>query len=107
MVLKDMLKKVVILGVFFGVAASPLALAHTSIQLNQERIAGNEIIKPTSSNSSGRADFSARDLVNDRNNTQDYSSSSNRDYSEEQQKRRSPSYRTGDLTRDEGDSLQW
>ncbi|MGP9765248.1 hypothetical protein ACT3UM_05925 [Halomonas sp. AOP13-D3-9] len=107
MLLKEMSKKVAIVAAAFGLAASPLAMANSSIELNQDRSAGQGVIdKPETHATSHAAHVSADELNRDEGDSLDFSpSSSASDQGERVQ--RGANISPEDLTRDEGDSTDW
>lgn len=107
MLLKEMGKKSAIAAIAFGLIASPLAMANSSIELNKDRSAGQSVIvKPESHATSNAANVSANDLNRDENDSLDFSpSSSSSDAGE--RKHRGANISPDDLTRDEGDSTDW
>ncbi|MBT2774056.1 hypothetical protein J7J47_17675 [Halomonas sp. ISL-60] len=107
MLLKEMGKKGAIVAIAFGLIASPLAMANSSIELNKDRSAGQNVIdKPTSHTTSNADNASAHQLNRDESDSLDFSpSSSSSDIGE--RKHRSDNIRPEDLTRDEGDSTDW
>ncbi|MDQ7733926.1 hypothetical protein QT231_14530 [Halomonas sp. SpR1] len=107
MLWKEMGKKGAIAAIAFGLIASPLAMASSSIELNKDRSAGQNVIdKPTSHTTSNTANASVNDLNRDESDSLDFSpSSSSSDTGE--RKHRSDNIRPEDLTRDEGDSTDW
>ena len=70
---KELAKKAAVLGVAFGLVASPMAFAQTSIELNKDRSAGHDVMQPNSHNTSGPAQYSASDLTRNEGDTLDYS----------------------------------
>ncbi|HBP40933.1 MAG: hypothetical protein ACTJG4_06655 [Vreelandella alkaliphila] len=89
-----------------GLIASPLAFAHSSIELNQGRAENQEIIQPQSRNTSGPATYSAKDLINDNENTLIYAPSSRASDADDDSKERA-GYRAEELNREEGSSTRW
>ncbi|PRY64832.1 hypothetical protein B0H98_104136 [Vreelandella songnenensis] len=112
MLSKVLVKKAGILGVAFGLIASPMAFAHTSIELNKDRGVGEVQDKPQSTNESGAASYSSTELNHgerDRMNS-NYTPSSQHERGEHGSRAHSGNsntYNTSDLTRDEGDSTEW
>ena len=107
MLSKEMGKKLAVVAAAVGLIASPLAMAHSSIELNKDRSAGHNVIdKPTSHAPSNVANTSASDLNRDENDSLDFSPSSSADDAEVT-KHRGGNIRPEDLTRDEGDSTEW
>lgn len=108
MLMKKLIKKAAILGMSFGLVASPMAFAHSSIELNKDSSVDRELIKPTSKHTSGSAQYSTSDLTHDEGSSLDYSASSSRHSdSTDQRADRDEGYSASDLTRDEGDDLRW
>lgn len=109
MLFKEVGKKVAIVGISFGLIASPLAMAQPSIELNQDRSVGSDVIdKPQSHWPSNDAQASPGDLNRDEGDSLDFSpSSSAADNGEQASKRAKEGYSTRDLNRDEGDSTDW
>nr|WP_295712966.1 hypothetical protein [uncultured Halomonas sp.] len=106
MLLKEMSKKVAILGISFGLIASPLAMAHSSIELNKDRSAGQGVIDKPQSSSEGTQQPATRDLTRDDGDSLDFSPSSSASDSGERANR-GANISPEDLTRDEGDSTDW
>ncbi|MGM0832518.1 MAG: hypothetical protein ACQEUK_06735 [Pseudomonadota bacterium] len=106
MLLTSFIKKAAVVGLLFGLITSPMAFAQSSIELNQERADNQEIIQPESRNTSGPASYSAKDLINDNENTLTYSPSSRNSKDDEESKARS-GYRAEELNREEGSSTRW
>lgn len=106
MLLKKMINKAAILSISCGLLASPLVMAHPSIELNKDRSAGQDVIDKPQSRTTSNAPSSARNLTRDENDSLDFSPSSRSAESEERSSRRS-GYSPKDLTRDEGDSTDW
>lgn len=105
MLFKAMVKKVGIFSVSLGLIASPLAFAHSSIELNKDRSVGEITHQPHSNRTSEAATYSATELNHgdsDRMNT-NYSPTSHRD----SDRQNTNSYKASDLTHDEGDSTDW
>ncbi|AJY48635.1 MULTISPECIES: hypothetical protein [Halomonadaceae] len=109
MLLKEMSKNVALVGIAFGLVASPLAMAHSSIELNQDRTAGQGVIdKPESHAASKQSHVSAGDLNRDESESLDFSPSSSRpSTAEEGSTSRQEGYTSGELNRGEGDSTDW
>lgn len=109
LLLKEMSQKVVIVGIAFGLVASPMAMAHSSIELNQDRTAGQDVInKPESHAASKPSHVSAGDLNRDEADSLDFSPSSSRPSTAEKgPTSRQEGYTPGELNRDEGDSTDW
>lgn len=106
MLFNELAKKTAVLSVAFGLVASPMAFAHTSIELNKDRSAGHDIIEPSSHNTSGPAQYSASDLIHDEGDTLDYSTSSSANDSTDTDTRKT-GYDANELNRDEGDGIRW
>lgn len=106
MLLKEMSKKVAIVSISVGLIASPLAMAHSSIELNKDRSAGQGIIDKPQTSSSDTQQAATRDLTRDDGDSLDFSPSSRASDAGER-KRRSANISPDDLTRDEGDSTDW
>ncbi|RUR30199.1 hypothetical protein ELY33_10305 [Vreelandella andesensis] len=106
MLLKLFVKNTAAVALSLGFFASPLAFAQTSIELNQERADNQDIIQPQSRNTSGPATYSAKDLINDNDNTLTYSPSSRASNADESSKD-SQGYRAEELNREEGSSTRW
>lgn len=107
MLFKEISTKVAIVGIAFGLIASPLAMAQSSIELNQDRSAGQDVIdKPQSQLSMRDVSISSEDLTYDVGDGLDYSPSS-RASNAEQKAHNNVTISPKDLTRDEGDSLEW
>ncbi|HBS83100.1 hypothetical protein ACTXPD_15285 [Vreelandella alkaliphila] len=106
MLLKSFVKSTVVVGLSLGLIASPLAFAHSSIELNQGRAENQEIIQPQSRNTSGPATYSAKDLINDNENTLIYAPSSRASDADDDSKERA-GYRAEELNREEGSSTRW
>ncbi|WP_311064467.1 hypothetical protein [Halomonas sp. DWK9] len=107
MLFKEFAKKTAVLSVAFGLVASPMAFAHTSIELNKDRSAGHEVVQPSSHNTSGPAQYSASDLTHDEGDTLDYSPSSSRNSDSSGSTGSKASYQANELNRDEGDGIRW
>ncbi|MEL7895347.1 hypothetical protein [Vreelandella neptunia] len=109
MLLKEMSQKLAIVGIAFCLVASPLAMAQSSIELNQDRTAGQDVIdKPESHAASKPSHVSASDLNHDEGDSLDFSPSSSRFSSAEKgATSRREGYTPGELNRDEGDSTDW
>lgn len=106
MLLKSFVKNTAVVGLSLGLIASPMAFAHSSIELNQERADNQEIIQPESRNTSGPATYSAKDLINDNENTLIYTPSSRASKTDDSSKDRA-GYRAEELNREEGSSTRW
>ncbi|MDN7132125.1 hypothetical protein JNO04_07140 [Halomonas sp. MC140] len=106
MLLKKLGKKAAIVGISFGLVASPLAMAHPSIELNKDRSVGQDIIDKPQSQMSDDAQVSPRDLTRDEGDSLDFSPSSSTSDTGKSA-RRGTQYSPEDLTRDEGDSIDW
>jgi|TARA_R110002049_G_scaffold306573_1_gene505223 hypothetical protein len=107
MLLKEMGKKAAIVATAFGLVASPLAMANSSIELNKDRSAGQGVIdQPESHKTSGEANISANDLTRDEGDSLDFSPSSSGSDGVET-KDRGANIDPEELTRDEGDSTDW
>ncbi|ASK21126.1 MULTISPECIES: hypothetical protein [unclassified Halomonas] len=106
MLLKSFVKSTVVVGLSLGLIASPIAFAHSSIELNQGRAENQEIIQPQSRNTSGPATYSAKDLINDNENTLIYAPSSRASDADDDSKERA-GYRAEELNREEGSSTRW
>ncbi|HCA00905.1 MAG TPA: hypothetical protein DEO68_01695 [Halomonas campaniensis] len=106
MLLKSFVKSTVVVGLSLGLIASPIAFAHSSIELNKERAENQEIIQPQSRNTSGPATYSAKDLINDNENTLIYAPSSRASDADDDSKERA-GYRAEELNREEGSSTRW
>lgn len=105
MLFKAMVKKVGVFSVSLGLIASPLAFAHSSIELNKDRSVGEISHQSHSTRTSEAANYSANELNHgdrDRMNT-NYTPTSH----QESDRRNTNSYKASDLTRDEGDSTDW
>lgn len=105
MLFKAMVKKVGIFSVSLGLIASPLAFAHSSIELNKDRAVGEISHQSESTRTSESATYSANELNHgerDRMNT-NYTPASH----QESERHNTNSYKASDLTRDEGDSTDW
>lgn len=109
MLLKEMGKKSAIAAIAFGLITSPLAMASSSIELNKDRSAGQDVIdKPGSHAASKPSHASAGDLNRDEGDSLDFSPSSRRPSTAEKgTPSRQEGYRPGELNRDEGDSTDW
>ncbi|MBS3668286.1 hypothetical protein [Vreelandella boliviensis] len=109
MLSKEIGKKLAIVATALGLIVSPLAMANSSIELNKDRSAGQNVIdKPTSHRPSNAANTSANDLNRDEGDSLDFSPSSSRASSNEKgAATRQEGYSTGELNRDEGDSTDW
>lgn len=108
MFLKEIVRKIAILGMSFGLVASPLALAHSSIELNQDRSAGENVIeKPQSGTNNDNHQFSAGALNRDEGDSLDFSPSSRLPSAETETSRRTTGYSSNNLNRKEGDSTDW
>ncbi|RUR54269.1 hypothetical protein [Vreelandella populi] len=108
MLFKDMVKKAGVLGISFGLIASPLAFAHDSIELNKDRAVGSDVIDKPHSSATSSARYSASELNHgerDRMNT-NYTPTSHQDQ-DGNRRQNTNSYQTSDLTRDEGDGTDW
>ena len=103
---KELAKKAAVLGVAFGLVASPMAFAQTSIELNKDRSAGHDVMQPNSHNTSGPAQYSASDLTRNEGDTLDYSTSSSVSDSNSVGTSKA-GYDASELNRDEGDDLRW
>ncbi|MGO2391490.1 MAG: hypothetical protein ACTH69_05305 [Halomonas sp.] len=106
MLLKKLSKKVAIVGISFGLVASPLAMAHPSIELNKDRAVGQDVIDKPQSQMSDDSQVSPRDLTRDDGDSLDFSPSSSASDSGKSA-RRGTQYSPQDLTRDVGDSTDW
>lgn len=107
MLLKKLGKKAAIVGISFGLVASPLAMAHPSIELNQDRAVGQDAFdEPHSRNTSNDTRVSPRDLTRDDGDSMDFSPSSSASDTGKSA-RRGTQYSPEDLTRDVGDSTDW
>lgn len=106
MLFKELAKKTAVASVAFGLVASPMAFAHTSIELNKDSSAGHEIIEPSSHNTSGPAEYSGSDLTRDEGDTFDYSTSSSASDSNSTTTSKA-GYDANELNRDEGDGIRW
>lgn len=107
MLSKEMGKKFAVVAAAVGLIASPLAMAHSSIELNKDRSAGHNVIdKPESHAPSNVANTSASDLNRDESDSLDFSPSSSASDAGSSQ-RRSSNIHPEDLTQDEGDSTEW
>lgn len=107
MLSKEMGKKLAVVATAFGLLASPLAMANSSIELNKDRSAGQNVIdKPTSHKPSNAANASANDLNRDESDSLDFSPSSSASNAGARN-HRGENIRPEDLTRDEGDSTEW
>ncbi|MFP3340906.1 hypothetical protein LG331_17210 [Vreelandella aquamarina] len=106
MLFKEFAKKTAVLGVAFGLVASPMAFAHTSIELNKDRSAGHDVVQPSSHNTSGPAQYSGSDLTRDEGDTFDYSTSSSASDSDSSTTSKA-GYDANELNRDEGDGIRW
>ena len=109
MLLKAMSQKLAIVGIAFGLVASPLAMAQSSIELNQDRTAGQGVIdKPESRAASKPSHVSAGNLNRDESDSLDFSpSSSLPSTAEKGSTSRQEGYTPGELNRDEGGSTDW
>ena len=106
MLLNGIGKKIAVAGISFGLIASPLAMAHSSIELNKDRSAGQGVIDKPQTSSEGTRQPTTRDLNRDDGDSLDFSpSSSASDYGE--RKNRGANISPEDLTREEGDSTDW
>lgn len=104
MLLNKLSKKIAVLGVAFGLVASPLAMAQqSSIELNGDSSA-DEVNKPQSESTSNseRYQVSPDDLTHDEGDSLDYSASGSPSDKDEGA---NPS--PEDLTHDVGDSEDW
>ncbi|MDQ7730551.1 hypothetical protein [Halomonas sp. SpR8] len=61
----EFVKKAAVVGLSFGLLASPLAFAHMSIEANQDITANDEPIHAQSHRSTDQTDFSPSDLMYD------------------------------------------
>jgi hypothetical protein len=109
MFLKEKGKKIAIVGIAFGLIASPMVMAQSSIELNKDRSAGQNIIdKPESQATSDAASISADDLTRDEGDSLDFSPTSSASHAESGERtHRDANISSEDLTRDEGDSTDW
>jgi|AntDeeMinimDraft_5_1070356.scaffolds.fasta_scaffold39982_1 hypothetical protein len=102
MMFKDFFKKAGILGVSFGLIASPLAFAQTdensAIERNKGTMAGERPMDAQGSSSSA-------DSVNDHDLTRDEGDGMTRDQADGVANSNSGSANDHDLTRDEGDGM--
>lgn len=107
MLLKEMGKKVAILGISFGLIASPLAMANSSIELNKDRSAGQGVIdQPQSQAMPSSVKASSRDLTHDVGDSLDYTASSSAPDADESTSS-GANISPEDLTQDVGDSTDW
>ncbi len=109
MVSKEISKRAALVGMVIGLMASPLAIAQSSIELNQDRSAGHGIIDtPDSHTASPSAHDAAGELNRHEGDSLDFKPSSRRaSSSEKETKTRQEGYRPEELNRDEGDSTDW
>jgi len=97
----DFVKKTALIGLSFGLLASPFAFANISIEANQDFTVDDEPIKAQSQRTSHQAAFSPADLMynnSDRFNIIKAKSSRDSDKAH---------YTAKDLTHDEGDGNVW
>jgi hypothetical protein len=107
MLLKELGKTVAILGISFGLIASPLAIANSSIELNKDRSAGQGVIdRPQSQSMPSRVQASSRDLTHDAGDSLVYSASSSAPEADESTSS-GANISPQDLTEDVGDSTDW
>lgn len=107
MLLKEIGKKGAVAAIAFGLIASPLAMASSSIELNKDRSAGQDVIdKPTSHAASNTVNASASELNRDEGDSLDFSPSS-RSSAAGATNHRDANISPEDLTKDEGDSTEW
>lgn len=106
MLLNGIGKKIAIASISFGLIASPLAMAHPSIELNKDRSAGQGVIDKPQTSSEGAQQFATRNLTRDDADSLDFSPSSSASDTGERA-RRGANISPRDLTRDEGDSTDW
>ncbi len=103
MLLKELGKTVAILGISFGLIASPLAIANSSIELNKDR---SVIDRPQSQSMPSRDQASSRDLTHDAGDSLVYSASSSAPEADESTSS-GANISPQDLTEDVGDSTDW
>lgn len=97
----DFVKKTALIGLSFGLLASPFAFANTSIEANQDLTVDDEPIQAQSQNTSHQADFSPADLMySDGERFNVIKAKSSRDSEKAH-------YTAKDLTHDEGDGNVW
>lgn len=71
MLFNNLAKKMCVMGLCMGIAASPLAFANNSIGLNKDRSAGHEVIVKPQSHATLRTDtFTKNDLLYDKGDRQ-------------------------------------
>ncbi|NAO95631.1 hypothetical protein FRY77_06315 [Halomonas sp. MG34] len=71
MLTNNLTKKLCMFGFCMGIFASPLAIANNSIELNQDRTAGHDVIaKPQSQAAPGVASYTKNDLIYDKGDRQ-------------------------------------
>ncbi|CAO1669868.1 hypothetical protein [Halomonas sp. HAL1] len=109
MLLKEMGKKAAVAGISFGLIASPLAMAHSSIELNKDRSAGQDVIDKPRTSSGNTRQPATRDLTRDDGDSLDFSPSSRASDAPESNgsNPRGANISPEDLTREEGDSTDW
>ncbi|MGP9765247.1 hypothetical protein ACT3UM_05920 [Halomonas sp. AOP13-D3-9] len=94
-------KKAAVVGLSFGLLASPLAFAHISIDANQDFTVDDEPIKAQSHHTSGQADFSPSDLMYDEGDHPNVIKAESHRTSVQ------ADYTAKDLTQDVGDGNGW
>ncbi|MBT2774057.1 hypothetical protein J7J47_17680 [Halomonas sp. ISL-60] len=94
-------KKAAVVGLSFGLLASPLAFAHISIDANQDFTVDDEPIQAQSHHTSGQADFSPSDLMYDEGDRPNVIKAESHRTSAQAE------YTAKDLTHDEGDGNVW
>ncbi|MBL1270425.1 MAG: hypothetical protein COA87_022320 [Halomonas sp.] len=94
-------KKAAVVGLSFGLLASPLAMAHMSIEANQDFTVDDQPIQAQSHRTSGQAEFSPSDLMyNEGERPLVIKAESHRTSAQAE-------YTAKDLTHDEGDGNVW
>ncbi|NYT71924.1 hypothetical protein HZU72_05710 [Halomonas sp. QX-2] len=109
MLVKEMSRKAALVGFAIGLIASPLVMAQSSIELNQDRSADPGIIGKPETHAASKPDHvAAGELNRDEGDSLDFSPSSSRASSNEKgAATRREGYSPGELNRDEGNSTDW
>ena len=94
-------KKAAVVGLSFGLLASPLAFAHMSIEANQDLTVNDEPIHAQSHRTSGQAEFSPSDLMYDEGDRPNVIKAESHRSSAQAE------YTAKDLTHDVGDGNVW
>ncbi|CAM0554549.1 hypothetical protein E0L35_03655 [Halomonas sp. ATBC28] len=97
----DFVKKAAVVGLSFGLLASPLAFAHMSIEANQDLTVDDEPIQAQSHHTSGQAKFSPSDLMYDEGDRPRVIKAESHHTSAQAE------YTAKDLTQDVGDGNVW